>query len=225
MKSPLLHKLLSEWERTLLAVVAAVACLATVLALLNFLAEDEMTIQTNNTIPPMPNYLNRSPQKALETPAEHLPPETGNPFAFEKPTIPKQAPPPKPQAQPQNGNKPQPQAQNGNQPQQQPQQNPKQPAANQPAQNNNTPAKPTPPPRTLTVTYRGLVEAGDAKKVAFLTTVDSLKNQTNTLTLLPGAEILPKVSILSADQKELKISTNGNTITIPNGGKSTFQIE
>ena len=223
MKSSLLHKLLSEWERTLLAVIAIVACLTAGLALLDYLADDEMTIQTNNTIPPMPNYLNRSPEDALETPAAHLPPEAGNPFAFEKATVPK--PPPKQQQQ-QNQNQPpkQQQQQNQNQPpKQQQQQNQNQPPKQQ-GKNSNPPAN-QPPPHTLTVTYRGIIETGDQKKMAFLTTVDSVKKQTNTLTLPPGANILPKVTVISADQKELIISAGGNTITIPNGGKSTFQIE
>jgi len=217
------QKMLAEWERCLLLaslLFAAVMC-ATVIA--DLLSDDAMTMQTNNTIPPVPSYLNRQPQEALDPPVARPEEEASNPFLFSKSV--RRPPKPQPKQQPAQppkggGGKTPPAPPQANPPKQAPQQQP--PPKGNPSGGKQPAAL---PPRTLTVIYRGLLETADGKRMAFLTTVDSKDKKTASQTLTPGAALREKITIVSADQTELKLNSNGNIISIPNGRQSTFQID
>ncbi len=86
------------------------------------------------------------------------------------------------------------------------------------------PQPPPPPPRKISVQYRGFMKGSDAQ-VAFYSANDSKTNKTEAKTAQPGAKIHGVLEIKQFDATQIILSQNGKDIVVKKGKKQEIVIQ
>ena len=235
-----LNQLSKEWEKTLFTVVLLLI-LGYLGTLSYFILKEGEGSSNENVKPKEPHSYFDTSSVAYLKPA-NLDSKV-NPLLFHvkinlpPPPAPKQDPKkPTPQQPPQQSTKPQ--ANNGTKPTPQPQNPPKTPTPPQNNQSSNTPGntpkpkpteppKPTtppPPPRKISVQYRGFIK-GEEAQVAFYSANDSKTKKTEAKTAQPGAKIHGVLEIKDFDASKIILSLKGKEIIVSKGKKQEIVVQ
>ena len=205
--NPVLLKIQKEWERTLLVFVLIVvlACLG-VFAYIMLNREDSSGSESNKFRTPHV-YFDVTSRVYMHGPA--LDKKARSPMAYSlKVKIPPTVDKPKPadtKSKPQ-GTKP------GDKPK--PQESKPKPKP-----------KPVPPPVKIIVKYRGCMQFGEGKPVAFCTSTSSKDKKARPASLHKGDKVHGLITIESFDDKALNLSYNGKKVSVPRGKEHVFTVK